>query len=150
MTTFLQAAPAAPPDEELVAQAVAGDRKALDRLLKRHQDYIYNISLRLFLHPDDALDATQEVLIKVVTSLRTFGGKSQFRTWLYRLVVNHFLNSPTRRYEHLFERHADLTALAGATPAEREATEAEVKKCGCSVPRPCCSASPATSGCSTS
>ena len=120
--------PVSPSDEELVALAVAGDRKALDTLLKRHQDYIYNISLRLFLHPNDALDDTQEVLIKVVTSLRTFAGKSQFRTWLYRMVINHFLNSPTRRYEHLFERHADLTTLAGADLPEREVTEAEVEE----------------------
>ena len=112
----------APDDETLVAQAVAGNRRALETLLKRHQDYVYNLALRLFLHPDDALDATQEVLIKVVTSLKTFGGKSQFRTWLYRIVVNYFLNSPARRYEQLFDRGANLSALPHAAAAD-EATE---------------------------
>jgi RNA polymerase sigma factor (sigma-70 family) len=117
-----------PSDETLVADAVAGNRRALDALLRRHQDYIYNLALRLFLHPDDALDATQEVLIKVVTSLRTFGGKSQFRTWLYRIVVNHFLNSPVRQYERLYDRSADVNTLAVADAPEREATEAEVEE----------------------
>jgi RNA polymerase sigma factor (sigma-70 family) len=115
-------------DAELTAQAVAGNRRALDALLRRHQDYIYNLALRLFLHPDDALDATQEVLIKVVTSLRTFGGKSQFRTWLYRIVVNHFLNSPVRQYERLYDRSTDVSTLAVADAPEREATEAEVEE----------------------
>ncbi|MBD2766388.1 RNA polymerase sigma factor [Hymenobacter sp. BT664] len=119
-----------PTDETLVADAVAGSRRALNTLLRRHQDYIYNIALRLFLHPDDALDATQEVLLKVVTHLKTFGGKSQFRTWLYRIVVNHFLNSPARRYERLFDRGAELSALADTGPSawEREVSEAEVEE----------------------
>lgn len=107
-----------PDDEALVAQAVAGNRRALDTLLKRHQDYVYNLALRLFLHPDDALDATQEVLIKVVTSLKTFGGKSQFRTWLYRIVVNYFLSSPARRYEQLYARGVDPAALPEAALAD--------------------------------
>lgn len=115
-----------PPDEALVQAAVVGDRRALDALLKRHQGYVYNIALRLFLDPDDALDATQEVLIKVVTSLKTFGGKSQFRTWLYRIVVNHFLKSPARKYEQRIDRSADLSAVAD--DAEPEVSEAEVEE----------------------
>lgn len=115
-------------DEMLVAESVAGDRKALDTLLRRHQDYIYNVALRLFLDPDDALDATQEVLIKVVTSLKTFGGKSQFRTWLYRIVVNHFLNAPARRYEQSIDRNVDVTALSRPDAADRDVTEGEVEE----------------------
>jgi DNA-directed RNA polymerase specialized sigma24 family protein len=40
-------------------------------------------------HPQDAEDATQEILLKLITKLSTFRGESQFRTWMYRLVVNH-------------------------------------------------------------
>ena len=115
-------------DEALVVESVAGNRKALDTLLKRHQDYVYNIALRLFLNPDDALDATQEVLIKVVTSLKTFGGKSQLRTWLYRIVVNHFLNAPARNYEQLFDQGVDLAALPQPDGPDRAVTEAEVEE----------------------
>jgi RNA polymerase sigma factor (sigma-70 family) len=39
-----------------------------------------------------AEDATQEILIKAVTKLSTFEEKSTFRTWLYRIAVNHLLN----------------------------------------------------------
>jgi RNA polymerase sigma factor (sigma-70 family) len=41
---------------------------------------------------DDAADVTQEVLVKVITRLSTFRGESAFRTWLYRIVVNHVIN----------------------------------------------------------
>ena len=37
-------------------------------------------------------DVTQEILIKLTTKLSTFDGKSSFRTWLYRIAVNHSLN----------------------------------------------------------
>ncbi|MBO0935779.1 RNA polymerase sigma factor [Fibrella sp. HMF5335] len=125
MHPFHQAVPTNPPDETLVTEAVGGNRRSLELLLKRHQDYVFNVALRLFLHPDDALDATQEVLIKVVTSLKTFAGQSQFRTWLYRIVVNHFLNSPARRYEQRLDRAADLSTLPDDAP-DREADEAEI------------------------
>lgn len=93
-------------DLELIKESVAGNKASLERLIKIHQDYIYNISLKLFLNPDDALDATQEVLIKVITALKTFKGESQFRTWLYRIVFNHFLNTPKQKMELLLESNS--------------------------------------------
>jgi RNA polymerase sigma factor (sigma-70 family) len=50
-------------------------------------------------HPQDAEDATQEILIKVLTRLSPFEGRSSFRTWLYRIVVNHMLNMKRERVE---------------------------------------------------
>jgi RNA polymerase sigma factor (sigma-70 family) len=50
-------------------------------------------------HPQDAEDATQEILIKVFTRLSTFEGRSSFRTWLYRLAFNHTLNMKRGRVE---------------------------------------------------
>ena len=95
----------------LIEKALQGDKKSLEQLIKNYQDYIYNISLKLFLDPDDALDATQEVLIKVVTHLKTFKGESNFKTWLYRIAFNYFLNAPKRKMEKLLTENS--TALAG-------------------------------------
>lgn len=50
-------------------------------------------------HPDDAQDAMQEILVKAVTRLASFEGRSRFRTWLYRIVVNHVLNMRRGRVE---------------------------------------------------
>src|SRR6266568_7045636 len=79
-------------DRELVSRAQAGSRDALEQLITRHQAWIYNIVLRMVYLPQDAEDATQEILVKLMTKLSTFMGKSSFRTWLYRMVVNHVLN----------------------------------------------------------
>src|ERR1700731_1035533 len=92
-------APIQQEDENLVLRARAGDRKALEDLIERHQAWIYNIALRMLFHTQDAEDATQEILIKVVTRLASFEGRSSFRTWLYRIVANHLLNVKRGREE---------------------------------------------------
>src|ERR1700693_4539999 len=86
-------------DQSLAMRACAGDRKALEDLIQRHQGWIYNIALRMLFHPQDAEDATQEILVKVMTGLSSFEGRSSFRTWLYRILVNHVLNMKCGRVE---------------------------------------------------
>ena len=54
---------------ELVRLVQQGDRGALDALVERHRPWIYNVALRMVYLPQDADDATQEILIKVVTKL---------------------------------------------------------------------------------
>jgi RNA polymerase sigma factor (sigma-70 family) len=93
------AATAAAEDMDLVRLVQAGSKDALDTLIGRHQRWIYNIALRMVCLPQDAEDATQEILIKVVTKLSTFRGESQFRTWLYRMAINHLLNMNRARAE---------------------------------------------------
>jgi RNA polymerase sigma factor (sigma-70 family) len=95
-------------DRELVEQAQAGSRDALGALITRHQRWIYNIVQRMIYLPHDAEDVTQEILIKLITKLSTFKGDSRFRTWLYRIVVNHVLNMSRARGEEVgwtFERY---------------------------------------------
>ena len=101
-------------DRELVRRAQAGSRDALERLITRHQAWIYNIVLRMLYWPNDAEDVTQEILIKLVTKLSTFEGRSSFRTWLYRIAMNHILNVKRRSFEdHLnfgeYGRELDAT-----------------------------------------
>src|SRR2546427_12952719 len=102
---FIDNAPTDLEDRALVARARSGDRKALEELVQRHQAWIYNIAIRMLYHPQDAEDATQEILIKVLTRLSSFEGRSSFRTWLYRIVVNHVLNMKRGQVE---VRHASV------------------------------------------
>ena len=74
-----------------VDKVLEGDSKALDKLVDIHQAFIYNVAWKMTHSNEDALDLTQEVLIKVITKLSTFKRKSAFRTWLYRIVFNEFL-----------------------------------------------------------
>ena len=109
---FADNAPTDLEDRTLVTRARSGNRAALEALVQRHQGWIYNIAVRMLSHPQDAEDATQEILIKAVTQLASFEGRSSFRTWLYRIVVNHVLNMKRGRVEqHALSFHAYGEAL---------------------------------------
>ena len=126
-------------DLELIEEAVQGSRVALEELIKRHQDYIYNVALKILMNPLDAEDLTQEVLIKVITKLSQFRGKSAFRTWLYRITFNHFLSSKKGQFEEFvtsfdaFGESLDNTPDIDLTPEEKiEMKElVEEAKLGC-------------------
>lgn len=78
-------------DALLVARAQRGELAALDELVRGHQSWVFNLALRMVWRREVAEDATQEILLKAVTKLAQFEGKSAFRTWLYRIAVNHLL-----------------------------------------------------------
>jgi RNA polymerase sigma factor (sigma-70 family) len=102
-------------DQELIRHVQQGSREALELLIARHQAWIYNIVLRMVYNPYDAEDATQEILIKLLTTLSGFEGRSRFRTWLYRIVVNHVLNMKRTRSEArewTFEKYSAGLAAA--------------------------------------
>ena len=95
-------------DRALVELVQQGDSGALEALVARHRPWIYNLALRMVYLPQDADDATQEILIKIVKKLSTFEGRSRVRTWLYRIAVNHLLNMKRTRAdeaEWTFERY---------------------------------------------
>lgn len=83
--------------EILVEQAKNGDPKSLTQLIVEIKDLVYNLSLRMLLYPLDAEDATQEILVKIVTHLGTFKGDSQFRTWVYRVATNYLLTEKGKK-----------------------------------------------------
>lgn len=80
-------------DQVLIQEALSGNKKSLEMLIKRHQTWIFNVSLNLTADANEAADLMQEVLIKMVTNLSKYEGRSQLRTWLYRIIKNHFLNA---------------------------------------------------------
>ena len=78
--------------EKLTQEAKGGNKNALDDLVCLIYDNIYSLSLRMLGYSSDAEDATQEILIKIITHLSTFRGESSFKTWSFRIAVNHLLS----------------------------------------------------------
>ncbi len=104
------------PDAVLVERVRSGAREVLERLVQRHQAWIYNIAVRMVFQPQDAEEVTQEVLVKVITRLGSFRGESRFRTWLYRIVANHVLNMRRRDAEAVAPTFAAYGAAIDGTP----------------------------------
>ncbi|MRT94584.1 RNA polymerase sigma factor [Ancylomarina sp. 16SWW S1-10-2] len=97
--------------ELLVKKANSGDKKALEKVVVEIQDLIYNLSFKMLLFHEDASDATQEILIKVITHLSTFKGNSQFKTWVYRVATNYLLTKKgknSKAYAISFDEYADV------------------------------------------
>ena len=75
-------------DEELVALAQRGDRRAFEELVERHRQQAYHIAFGFARDREDAKDLSQEAFLKAFTYLKKFDGRSSFYTWFYRIVVN--------------------------------------------------------------
>ncbi len=84
----------------LVEQATAGDKEALTALVAEVQDMVFNLSLRMLGTFADAEDATQDILLKMITHLSSFRGESLFTTWVFRIAVNHLKDYK----KHMFAR----------------------------------------------
>jgi RNA polymerase sigma-70 factor (ECF subfamily) len=123
-------------DPVLIKRAKDGDSRALETLCARHAPRVEKLARHLLCNPEDAQDAAQESLAKLVRSIRQFRGDSQFATWLHRLVVNTCRDvaqrQATRSHEPLFEdaraaperpdmmalREELSNALAGISPTQ--------------------------------
>src|SRR5947209_7461382 len=86
-------------DPILVRRAKDGDARALAALCERHAPRIQRIALHMLRDPDDARDAAQESLVKLVRRVDRFDGQSAFATWLHRLVVNTCKDVAQARFE---------------------------------------------------
>lgn len=86
-------------DPILVRRAKDGDKLALAALCERHAPRVERIALHVLRDPEDARDAAQESLVKLVRRVGQFRGQSQFSTWLHRLVVNTCKDVAQARWE---------------------------------------------------
>ena len=125
--------------EDVARRAVEGDRDALDTLVRALQGDIHGLALRMLWNREDAEDATQEILVRVVTRLSQFDFRSRLKTWVYRVAVNYILDvqkSPVERMHLSFERFAEDLAEGlsadGPMDGERSLLTEEVK-IGCTL-----------------
>ena len=75
-------------EKELVQLLKKGDRDAFNRLISEYQNKVINIAYGMLSDTDDALDASQEVFIKVFKSIDGFKEDSSLSTWIYRICAN--------------------------------------------------------------
>jgi RNA polymerase sigma factor (sigma-70 family) len=125
--------------EDAARCAIDGDRDALERLVRLLQGDISGLALRMLCNREDAEDATQEILVRILTRLAQFDFRSKLKTWAFRVAVNYILDvkkSPVERLHLSFEQFAqDLSdGLGPEAPAETEnSLLIEEVKIGCSL-----------------
>jgi RNA polymerase sigma-70 factor (ECF subfamily) len=85
---FVSSVGAEPRDEELLKSFLAGHPASFDELMRRHEQRIFALALRVTGNRSDALDATQDAFIVAFRRAETFRGEAAFSTWLYRIGIN--------------------------------------------------------------
>ena len=121
---------AASADWALVQQCAAGDEEACARLVTDHQRMVYQLALHLLGDPQEALDLSQEVFLRVFRTLAQFRGQSTLRTWIYRIVVNQASN---RQRWWRRRRRAQQVALDEHAATHGELAEVAVVRAAGSV-----------------
>lgn len=106
-------------DRLLIEQCQQGDSAAIERLVLKYQNRIYNVILKICADPDDAAELTQETFVKVIENLGKFEGRSSFYTWAFRIAVNLTLNY-CQRNAKLAVRSLDSDEV----PYDHQATQA--------------------------
>ena len=84
-------------EKNFLERAKSGDIAAFEQLIESYQRKIFNIALRMLGNYDDAGDLTQEVLIRIYKSIKSFKEQSSFSTWIYRITTNVCLDEIRRR-----------------------------------------------------
>jgi len=79
-------------DENLVERCQRGDPDAMERLILKYQDRIFNVILKICRNYDDAAELTQDTFVKIIENIDKFKKQSGFYTWAFRIAVNLTIN----------------------------------------------------------
>lgn len=84
-------------DLELLQRAKKGDERAFLRIVRKYEDMVYRFAFHVCRDEDKAAETLQDTFVNVYKKLGQFDGRSQFTTWLYRIVTNNCLMKRRKR-----------------------------------------------------
>lgn len=115
-------------ERAIVGRAKTGDAKAFEELFRRYKSFVWNVAYRMTYNFDQAEDVAQEVFVAAWRALPSFGGRSGFSTWLYRIAVNKTLNRVRMRRDLPFEADEAAWGLVDAEVFMRQNPEAAAEE----------------------
>jgi RNA polymerase sigma-70 factor (ECF subfamily) len=78
--------------DDILTKASQGDLECFKKLYQAAGGFVYNVAWRVIGNKEDAEEVTQEVFLTVYHKLKEFRFQSSFKTWVYRIAVNHAIN----------------------------------------------------------
>jgi RNA polymerase sigma factor (sigma-70 family) len=114
--------------EALIPAALEGSLEPTETIIAAIQDRVYNLALRFLWHPQDAEDAAQEILLKVVTRLGQFEFRSAFETWVHRIALNYLIKAKQSRLERTHISFESVSRELRSIPAPAELQRAEAER----------------------
>ncbi len=92
-------------EQQIIDRCKRGERTAFDALVRAYEKRVYNFAYRMCGHYDEANDISSEAFVRVFQSIHLFRGNANFSTWLFRIVINVYLD---RRKRTLNKQHLSL------------------------------------------
>lgn len=84
-------------DRILINDALEGDQRAYDVLIKKYRSSVYNLVYRMIENRQEAEDIVQETFIKAFNALKTFNEEFAFSTWLFKIATNNCIDTLRKR-----------------------------------------------------
>lgn len=94
-------------DEQLISEFLKGDNNCYGILYSRYYTKVYSKCYSFSLNSDDAFDMAQEILMKAICNVGSFGGNSKFSTWLYSIATNYCITQTVKKNRR---HHEDIKA----------------------------------------
>jgi RNA polymerase sigma-70 factor (ECF subfamily) len=115
-------------DERVIEACQAGDREAFRLLFETYKDRVFSIAVYSFGGDETAAsDVSQQIFLKLMTSIGQFRGESAFTTWLYRLVVNACKDEQRKRRRWLpFGEGTPMGRVEEKRPQEKRYAKLEI------------------------
>lgn len=123
-------------DEVIISSILDGKKDDYELLIRRYNERLYRIGISILKNEEEVEDAMQEVYIKAYQQLKTFKMRSQFSTWLSRIMINESLAKLKRKKNHVeysevesesqFEKSRQALASNSVTP-EKQMLQKELK-----------------------
>jgi RNA polymerase sigma-70 factor (ECF subfamily) len=115
-------------DERVIEACQAGDREAFGLLFETYKDRVFSIAVYSFGGDETAAkDVSQQIFLKLITSIRQFRGDSAFTTWLYRLVVNACTDEQRKRRRFLpLGESSPMSKIEERRPQEQRYAKLEI------------------------
>jgi RNA polymerase sigma-70 factor, ECF subfamily len=107
-------------DDTAIRAVLAGDKEAYAALVERHSGKLFRVAFRITGNEADAEDVVQEALLRGYRKLESFGSRSDFGTWIYRIAVRCALDriggskiGESNRISETTNREQDEVQIAG-------------------------------------
>ncbi|MBF0121874.1 MAG: RNA polymerase sigma factor [Candidatus Omnitrophica bacterium] len=119
--------------QDVIMRAAHGDRDAFEDILRAYGDLVFNVSLRVLRHRQDAEEVSQEVFLTLHKKLRDFEGRSSLKTWIYRITMNvaiNYLKRTARMKDKTVAYDDEVLEQEGRAPdvVEKEYTENVIQR----------------------
>ena len=115
-------------DRQLIDQAKAGEPAACDALARRYRQAAYLLALQMLGNRDDAMDVTQDAMLRFFSTLRSFDATRRVQPWLFTIVRNQVRDLWRRRQRRPADDAGESDALVGQLAAPQPSPEADLHR----------------------